>query len=61
MMECGNRDRETVRHEGKEETLKAAYTLGERRSKRHIPRGESSSGRQACRKRIWTPGISWSM
>ena len=28
MMECGNRDRETLRHEGKEETLKAAYTLG---------------------------------
>ena len=31
MMECGNRDREALRHEGKEETLKAAYTLGRER------------------------------
>lgn len=28
MMECGNRNRETLRHEAKRETLKAAYPLG---------------------------------
>lgn len=28
MMECGNRNRETLRHEAERETLKAAYTLG---------------------------------
>ena len=28
MMECGNRDRETLRHEAERETLKAAYTPG---------------------------------
>ena len=28
MMECGNRNRETLRHEAERETLKAVYTLG---------------------------------
>lgn len=34
MMECGNRDREALGHEGKRETLKAAYTLGRERLRR---------------------------
>ena len=34
MMECGNRDREVLGHEGKRETLKAAYTLGRERLRR---------------------------
>ena len=50
MMECGNQDKEALGHEGKRETLKEAYTLGEK-----------DSGKPGCRKRIWTPGISWNL
>lgn len=39
MMECGNRNRETLRHEGKRETLKAAYTLGRETLKAAYTRG----------------------